>query len=53
MKFEPTRLADAVLIEPDRIADERGFFARIFDAEAFGIFQPESGAGHQDKRPDS
>jgi dTDP-4-dehydrorhamnose 3,5-epimerase len=35
MKFEPTRLADAVLIEPDRIADERGFFARIFDADAF------------------
>ena len=35
MRFEPTRLADAFLIELDRLADERGFFARVFDAEAF------------------
>jgi dTDP-4-dehydrorhamnose 3,5-epimerase len=35
MKFTKTRLADAVLIEPDRHADERGFFARVYCADTF------------------
>jgi dTDP-4-dehydrorhamnose 3,5-epimerase len=35
MKFSKTRLADAVLIDPDRHADERGFFARVFCADEF------------------
>ncbi|HFC54309.1 MAG TPA: dTDP-4-dehydrorhamnose 3,5-epimerase, partial [Gammaproteobacteria bacterium] len=28
MKFIPTRLAGAFIIEPHRITDQRGFFAR-------------------------
>ena len=35
MKFSKTSLADAVLIELERRADERGFFARTFCAEEF------------------
>ena len=35
MKFSKTRLADAVLIDLDRVADDRGFFARVFCADEF------------------
>ena len=35
MIFEETVIAGAYLIRPDRIEDERGFFARIFCAEEF------------------
>ena len=35
MKFTPTDLADAVPIELEKRADERGFFARTFCAEEF------------------
>jgi len=30
MKFSPTALGDAYLIEPEKIEDARGFFARVF-----------------------
>jgi dTDP-4-dehydrorhamnose 3,5-epimerase len=33
MRFLPTPLSGAWVIEPDPIADERGWFARTFDAE--------------------
>lgn len=36
MKFTPTTLADAVTVELEKRADERGFFARTFCAEEFG-----------------
>lgn len=35
MRLEPTPLAGAFVVEQDRITDERGFFARTFDAEVF------------------
>jgi dTDP-4-dehydrorhamnose 3,5-epimerase len=35
MRFLPTDLEGAVLIEPERRSDERGFFARIFCEEEF------------------
>lgn len=35
MKFEPTPLAGAMLIEIERIEDERGFFARSFCQDEF------------------
>jgi dTDP-4-dehydrorhamnose 3,5-epimerase len=35
MRFLPTTLADAVLIEPERRGDSRGWFARIFCEEEF------------------
>lgn len=35
MKFTRTRLADAVLIEPTRHADDRGFFTRVYCADTF------------------
>ena len=35
MRFVPTSLAGAYLIEPDRRADERGFFARTWSAREF------------------
>lgn len=35
MTFRETPLAGAFVIEPERIADERGFFARTFCQEAF------------------
>lgn len=35
MRFVPTSLAGAYLIEPEPIEDERGFFARTFCAEEF------------------
>jgi dTDP-4-dehydrorhamnose 3,5-epimerase len=35
MRLEPTPLAGAFVIELDRLVDERGHFARTFDAEAF------------------
>lgn len=36
MKFTKTSLLDAVVIELEKRADERGFFARTFCAEEFG-----------------
>lgn len=35
MKFKETSLKDAVLIEPTRFGDARGYFARTFCAETF------------------
>lgn len=35
MKLIPTHLPDVFLLEPERHADERGFFARTFCAETF------------------
>jgi dTDP-4-dehydrorhamnose 3,5-epimerase len=35
MRFEPTALSGAVVIELDRFVDERGFFARTWCAETF------------------
>jgi dTDP-4-dehydrorhamnose 3,5-epimerase len=35
MKFSPTPLPGAWLIEPERLGDERGWFARTFDAAEF------------------
>jgi len=35
MIFTPLSLPDAYLIEPERLEDERGFFARTFCAEEF------------------
>ena len=35
MRFVETPIAGAFVIEPERHEDERGFFARIFDAEEF------------------
>lgn len=35
MIFRETDLAGAYLVEPERLADERGFFARTWCAEAF------------------
>ena len=35
MIFEKTKLKDVFLIIPEKIVDERGFFARIFDEKIF------------------
>jgi dTDP-4-dehydrorhamnose 3,5-epimerase len=35
MIFVPTRLSEACIIEPQRLADDRGFFARTFCQEEF------------------
>jgi dTDP-4-dehydrorhamnose 3,5-epimerase len=35
MRFSETPLAGAWVIEPERLEDERGFFARTFDARPF------------------
>ena len=35
MRFTPTPIAGAFLIEPEPVADERGFFARTFCREEF------------------
>jgi dTDP-4-dehydrorhamnose 3,5-epimerase len=35
MIFKETDLAGAFLIEPERLEDERGFFARTFDRAIF------------------
>ncbi|MGQ9890045.1 MAG: dTDP-4-dehydrorhamnose 3,5-epimerase family protein, partial [Aggregatilineales bacterium] len=35
MIFTETKLPGAYVIEPERLSDERGFFARAFDQEAF------------------
>ena len=45
MKFTKTSLADAVLIELEPRADERGFFARTFCTEEFAA------AGARDRLP--
>jgi len=36
MKFNPTPLAGAKVIEPEKRGDDRGFFARVFCAREFG-----------------
>ena len=36
MRFVPTPLAGAVVIELDKREDERGFFARVFCEREFG-----------------
>ena len=36
MKFIKTSLADAMLIDIRKLADDRGYFARTFCAEEFG-----------------
>lgn len=36
MKFTPTQFTDVLLIEPERLADERGWFGRIFCEREFG-----------------
>lgn len=43
MKISPTALSDCLLIEPDRFADQRGFFQETFRSEQYrqlGIKQP-------------
>ena len=35
MQFHKTSLKDLMLIEPEKLEDERGFFARIWDQEIF------------------
>jgi len=35
MKFHPTPLSGAFLIEPERLGDDRGFFARLFCEREF------------------
>ncbi len=35
MKLQPTDIAGAMIVELDRLTDDRGFFARTFDAEEF------------------
>ena len=35
MKFTETKIKGAFVIEPERLEDERGFFARVWDAEEF------------------
>jgi dTDP-4-dehydrorhamnose 3,5-epimerase len=35
MNFHATAVEGAYVVEPERLADERGFFARTFDSEAF------------------
>ena len=35
MRFRRTPLAGAFIIEPERVIDERGFFARTFCREEF------------------
>ncbi|EMI55784.1 dTDP-4-dehydrorhamnose 3,5-epimerase [Rhodopirellula sallentina] len=42
MRFLPTRFADAWLIEPDLIADQRGFFARTWCQREFTEFGLDS-----------
>jgi dTDP-4-dehydrorhamnose 3,5-epimerase len=42
MKVAPTSLHGAVLIEAERLADERGFFARTFCQETFSRWQLKS-----------
>ncbi len=38
MKFSETKLLGAYIIEIEKIEDERGFFARIFDKEEFSKY---------------
>ena len=45
MIFEPTALAGAVLVHPDRQADERGFFARTWCAQEFAAAALPARAG--------
>src|SRR5262249_21224014 len=35
MRFRDTSLAGAIVIEPEAATDDRGLFARLFDADAF------------------
>ena len=43
MRFLPTHLAGAYVIEPERRVDERGYFARTWCAQEFGDHGLESG----------
>jgi dTDP-4-dehydrorhamnose 3,5-epimerase len=43
MKFIPTPLAGAKVIEPEKRGDDRGFFARVFCAHEFGNSGLETG----------
>jgi len=36
MIFVPTKLEGAFIVEPERLGDERGFFARAWDQKEFG-----------------
>jgi len=40
MKFIETRLKGAFIIEPERLEDERGFFARTFCQKEFEELHP-------------
>ena len=35
MQFHKTSLKDLMVIEPEKLEDDRGFFARIWDQEIF------------------
>lgn len=53
MQFTPTRLADAVLIQPTPHGDDRGSFSRVFCAETFRRHGLEEGfvqANHSSNR---
>jgi len=53
MKFSEQHIAGVFLIEPDRIEDERGFFARTYCVEAFaehGIEGPVQGSTAYNER---
>ena len=36
MKFQETKLAGSYIIEPEKLSDDRGFFARVWDQKIFG-----------------
>ena len=46
MKFTETTVPGAWLIELEPIADDRGWFARTFDAEEFGAHGLDPGVVH-------
>jgi len=35
MMFTETKLNDVIIIEPEKLEDERGFFARMWDKKIF------------------
>jgi dTDP-4-dehydrorhamnose 3,5-epimerase len=35
MKFQETKLAGSYIIEPEKLSDDRGFFARVWDQKIF------------------
>jgi len=36
MQFEPTKIADVVLVTPEKIGDHRGYFSETFRSDVFG-----------------